>query len=128
MIDTVLVNPEESEAAGMAGNNSDDEEEDTKILATTKMIKHKYMSNRVRCETTTTVFRAVKFLNTPKLLDQTMEKLGKLFKVLPTDLISWKILYQKEVVYALNNKRNSVYQDVKPIIKGMFLSCPLPNL
>jgi hypothetical protein len=80
--------------------------------------KTKYMSSRVRGETTGTVFRAVKFLNTPKLVDTTLEKLATLFNVTAESRTSWKLLYQKEMIYALNNKRNSVYQDMKPKIQG----------
>jgi hypothetical protein len=80
--------------------------------------KTKYMSSRVRGETTGTVFRAAKFLNTPKLVDTTLEKLATLFTVTAESRTSWKLLYQKEMVYALNNKRNSVYQDMKPKIQG----------
>jgi hypothetical protein len=36
-----------------------------------------------------------------------------------TSPASWKLLYQNEMVYALNNKRNSVYQDMKPKIQGI---------
>jgi hypothetical protein len=85
--------------------------------------KTKYMSSRVRGETTGTVFRAVKFLNTPKLVDTTLEKLATLFNVTPESRASWKLLYQKEMIYALNNKRNSVYQDMKPKIQGKSENC-----
>jgi hypothetical protein len=85
--------------------------------------KTKYMPSRVRGETTGTVFRAVKFLNTSKLVDMTLEKLATLFNVTAESRASWKLLYQKEMVYALNNKRNSVYQDMKPKIQGKSENC-----
>jgi hypothetical protein len=72
------------------------------------LTKTKYRLTRVRGESATTVFRAVKFLNTPQLMEKTLDKLCTKFNVSPELKISWKLLYQKEMVYVLNNKRNSV--------------------
>jgi hypothetical protein len=104
------VDEEEGEEQNEAAN-----EDPTEQMILTKT---KNMSTRVRGESTTTVFRAVKFLNTPQLMEKTLDKLCTKFNVTPDLKISWKLLYQKEMVYALNNKRNSVYQDMKPKIQG----------
>jgi phage antirepressor YoqD-like protein len=66
------------------------------------------------------VFRAVKFLNTPSLIESTMTQMARVYDVKPQDYHTWRGLYQKEVIYAINNKRNSVYQDVKPKIKRTY--------
>jgi hypothetical protein len=43
--------------------------------------KTRYTSSRVRGETTCTVFRGVKFLNTSKLVNMTLEKFATIFNV-----------------------------------------------
>jgi hypothetical protein len=95
-------------------NKVENEDQPDQMILT----KTKYMLTRVRGESTSTVFWAVKFPNTPKLMEQTLDKLCTKFNVSPELKISWKLLYQKEMVYALNNKRNSIYQDMKPKIQG----------
>jgi hypothetical protein len=97
------------------------EEEETSLTSPqTKITKNDYMAIHVRNTTTSKVFRAVKFLNTPTLIENTMTKLARVYDVQPHDYHTWRGLYQKEVVYAINNKRNSVYQDVKPKLQSTY--------
>jgi hypothetical protein len=74
------------------------------------------MAIHVRNTTTSKVFCAVKFLNTP-LIESTMTQMARVYDVQPKDYHTWRSLHQKEVIYAINNKRNSIYQDVEQKIK-----------
>jgi hypothetical protein len=82
------------------------------------MNKQAFTAANVRGTTTNQVFRAVHVLNTHSLINSTMARLATIYDVKPEECGQWKGLYQREVVYALNNKRNSVYQDIKPKFEG----------
>jgi hypothetical protein len=49
-----------------------------------------------------------------------MTQMAQVYDVQPKDYHTWWGLYQKEVIHAINNKRNSIYQDVKPKLKRMY--------
>jgi phage antirepressor YoqD-like protein len=99
----------------------DTDEEVTSLTSPrAKITKNEFMAIHVRNTTTSKVFRAVKFLNTPSLIESTMTQMARVYDVKPQDYHTWRGLYQKKVIYAINNKRNSVYQDVKPKIKRTY--------
>ena len=116
------VQEDDSDSDDSRGGISDDVEvEAPGILPATRakssITKTQYMSVHVRNTTTSKVFRAVKFL-TPAIIDTTMTRLARSYDIEPSQFHTWKSLYQKEMIYAINNKRNSVYQSVKPKMKS----------
>ena len=74
----------------------------------------------VRKYTTDRVFRGVKFVNTRKMMRQIMGKVSQHFQLNDNNKIAWELAFEKEVRYAINNKRNSVSQDIKKVILGKF--------
>ena len=83
--------------------------------------KKKLMNDvRVRNFVTDTVFRCVKFINTRSMLQKVMSMVSHGMNVDPNMKKFWEISYEKEVKYAINNKRNSVAQDMKKALLGKF--------
>ena len=41
----------------------------------------------------------------------------------PSIKIGWEMMYEKDVKYAINNKRNSVAQDMKRTLIGKLVMC-----
>ena len=76
------------------------------------------MATRVRKEATDTIFRAVKFMNTENLVRNTLRRLSELMNVEEDLRYEWELVYRKDLVFAINNKRNSVAQDCKAKLKG----------
>ena len=74
----------------------------------------------IRKYTTDRVFRGVKFVNTRKMMQQIMGKVSTHFQLEPNDKSAWELCFEKDVRYALNNKRNSVSQDIKKVVLGKF--------
>ena len=66
------------------------------------------MATRVRKEATDTIFRAVKFMNTENLVRNTLKRLSELMNVEEDLRYEWELVYRKDLVFAINNKRNSV--------------------
>ena len=80
--------------------------------------REQHMATRVRKEATDTIFRAVKFLNTENLVRKTLTKLSALMNVEEDLRYEWELVYRKDLIFAINNKRNSVAQDCKAKLKG----------
>ena len=76
------------------------------------------MALRVRQMTTDVVFRTNKFFATREALDRVMIKVMDHFHVGQAERLTWKLTYDADVRRALNNKRNSVAQALKPAFKG----------
>ena len=74
---------------------------------------------QVRKYATDVVFRGVKFINTRRMLQTIMAKVSKHFMIRNEQRIQWELTYEKELKYAINNKRNSVAQDIKKALIGM---------
>ena len=79
------------------------------------------MATRVRKEATDTIFRAVKFMNTENLVQTTLRRLSELMNIEEDLRYEWELVYRKDLVFAINNKRNSVAQDCKTKLKGMYM-------
>jgi len=79
------------------------------------------MATRVRKEATDTIFRAVKFMNTENLVRTTLRRLSELMNIEEDLRYEWELVYRKDLVFAINNKRNSVAQDCKTKLKGMYM-------
>ena len=79
------------------------------------------MATRVRKEATDTIFCAVKFMNTENLVRNTLRRLSELMNVEEDLRYEWELVYRKDLVFAINNKRNSVAQDCKAKLKGKFV-------
>ena len=77
----------------------------------------------VRKYATDRVFRGVKFINTRQMLQHIMQKVSRHFQLDENERQSWEIAYEKEIRYSINNKRNSVSQDIKKTVLGEFIAC-----
>jgi hypothetical protein len=91
------------------------------ISANSSLVKTDFMTARDQKQTTDVVFHAMKFLNSRNLIDHTMTKLAT---------STWKLMHEKEVMHAINKKRNSVSQDAKPQLLCEFFMdcCPVQSL
>ena len=67
---------------------------------------------------TNTVFRGVKFVNTSRMMRMIMKRVSEHYKVPPEHQDAWELMFVKDVKYAINNKRNSVAQDMKKSLLG----------
>lgn len=72
----------------------------------------------VRKYATDRVFRGVKFINSRKMMMDIMGKVSTYFQLEETHKKTWEMCFEKEVRYAINNKRNSVSQDIKKVLMG----------
>lgn len=84
-----------------------------------KLTKNEFMSKHIRLTATTKTFRGIKFL-TAGLIDSTMTKLAQMYRIGPESYVAWKNCYQKEVIYSIQNKRNSILQDVRPKMRRKY--------
>ena len=75
---------------------------------------------RVRNYVTNSIFRCVKFINTRSMLRKVMGMVSKGMDIDPNKRQVWEINYEREVKYAINNKRNSVSQDMKKALLGTY--------
>ena len=87
-----------------------------------RLQREQYMATRVRKEATDTIFRAVKFMNTENLVRNTLRQLSELMNVEEDLRYKWELVYRKDLVFAINNKRNSVAQDCKAKLKAMYMT------
>ena len=70
----------------------------------------------VRKYATDRVFRGVKFINTRSMLKQIMGRVSDHFSIEKSERAAWELSFEKDVRYAINNKRNSVAQDIKKVL------------
>ena len=86
-----------------------------------RLQREPYMATRVRKEATDTIFRAVKFMNTENLVRTTLRRLSELMNIEEDLRYEWELVYRKDLVFAINNKRNSVAQGCKTKLKGTYM-------
>ena len=109
------------------GNTQDDMEKDVindqfpNIILTGKSAR-KQDSIHVRKHATDCVFRGVKFINTRRMMQEIMGKVSKHYMISSDTRVEWELAYEKDLKYAINNKRNSVSQDIKRTLKSKY-SC-----
>ena len=76
----------------------------------------------VRKHATDCIFCGVKFINTRHMMQEIMGKVSKHYMISSDTRVEWELAYEKELKYAINNKRNSVSQDIKRTLKSKY-SC-----
>ena len=100
------------------GSNYDQSDEEPTSIQSPTLKRCPQTAARVRRDATDTVFRAVKFLNTENLIRIAMNKLSAMNNIPEDFRFEWELLYQKDLCFAINNKRNTVAQDVRYKLKG----------
>ena len=111
-----LKQPATSSTQSEKESTGQDDNESPGTLTVMKYERHTAV--RLRQEITDVVFGAVKFINTVNLLNKTIKKLADMLHLPPHLHSEFGVLYKKDIMYAVNNKRNSVAQDCKKRLTG----------